>query len=474
MGIVERARRIIHRATAPTHTRRFDAAGGGRRWEGGNVFGRTNSETLGAADLIRPRARHAVANNGWAANGVEAVTTGLVGAGINPTSQHPNRATRRALDAIFRKWVRRADADGRTDFHGLVAAAVRAMVVDGEALLLIVETSEGPKLRLLPSELLDSSKTANLPDGGYIVAGVEFGADGTRRAYWISPTKPTDEFATYAAPIRVDAADVIHLFAPIGAGQVRGISWLASVLLTLKDLDELTDALLVGQKVAAIVAGFVTDTNATGSLPFDGDQAGSILTSGLEPGTLKILPAGYDVKFLSPQQAQSSIDFAKLTLRQIAAGLGVPQYLLDGDMSSANYSSLRASLVAFRQRLERVQFNILVPTLLDPVWRRVVVAAAIRGEIDLGEDVEDALAVEWIMPAQPWVDPSKDADATQKLLDMGLTSRRRAAAELGWSVDELDAERAADAEREKALGLVAEKPAAPAKTEMVSQKDAQP
>lgn len=448
----DRVTKLFSRATAPQHTRRFDAAGGGRRWEGSPHFGRTNTETISASEPIRSRARHAVANNGWAANGVEGIVTGLVGAGITPASQHPNRDARRAFDAAFRKWVRRADADGRTDFHGLVAAAVRAMVVDGEALLLIVETTDGPKLRLLPSELLDSSKSANLADG-YIVAGVEFGADGTRRAYHIIPTKPSDEFASYAAPIRVDAADVIHLVTPMGAGQVRGVSWLASVLLTLKDLDELVDALLVGQKVAALVAGFVTDTNATGSLPFDGDQAGSILTSGLEPGTLKVLPSGYDVKFLAPQQAAGAIDFAKLTLRQIAAGLGVPQYLLDGDMSAANYSSLRASLVAFRQRLERIQFNIIVPTLLDVVWRRVLVAAAIRGEVDLGDDVEDALAVEWIMPAQPWVDPSKDADATEKLLAMGLTSRRRAAAELGWSIDELDAERAADAARESELGL---------------------
>lgn len=449
----ERTRQTLARMLAPDRTRRFDAAAGGRRWSGGNHFGRTNSEVLAAAEPIRSRARHAVANNGWAANGVESLVTGLVGAGINPTSQHSDRDTRRALDAIFRKWARGADADQRTDFHGLVAATVRTMAIDGEALLLIVETADGPKLRLLPSEMLDSSKTANLGDGGYVVAGVEFGADGTRRAYWISPNKPSDEFATYAPSIRVDAADAIHLYVPHGAGAVRGLSWLAPILLTLKDLDELQDALLVGAKVSALLAAFLVDMNSTGSLPFDGDQAGSILTSGLEPGTLKVLPAGYDLRTLTPQQIQGSVDFAKLTLRQIAAGMGVPQYLLDGDMSSANYSSLRASLVAFRQRLERIQFNHIVPTLLEVVWRRVIIAAAIRGEIDLGEDVETALACEWIMPVQPWVDPSKDADATEKLLAMGLTSRRRAAAELGWSIDELDAERAADAAREAALGL---------------------
>jgi lambda family phage portal protein len=253
----------------------------------------------------------------------------------------------------------------------------------------------------------------------------------------------------------------------LGAGQMRGVSALAPVLLTAKDFDELTDALLMAAKVSALLGVFFVDVNNTGSLPFDGEQVGSILQSGLEPGAAKVIPGGYDVKTLVPQQLQGTIDFAKLTLRQIAAGLGVPEHLLTGDLSQATYSSLRSSLASFKQRVERLQYHTIVPALLDPMWQRVITAAAIRGEIDLGEDIESALAVEWIAPPVLSPDPSKDADATQKLLDMGLTSRRRAAAELGWSVDELDAERAADAEREKALGLVTEKPAAP-KTETIS------
>jgi len=51
------------------------------------------------------------------------------------------------------------------------------------------------------------------------------------------------------------------------------------------------------------------------------------------------------------------------------------------------------------------------------------------------------------------VDPLKDANATLALLKGGLMSRRQAVAQLGYSIDELDSEIAADKERETALGL---------------------
>ncbi|MTH36542.1 hypothetical protein GL279_18305 [Paracoccus limosus] len=122
-----------------------------------------------------------------------------------------------------------------------------------------------------------------------------------------------------------------------------------------------------------------------------------------------------------------------------------------GDQRRAyNYSSLRAALVSFRQRIERYQYQTLVPQFLDPVWRRVMTMAA----LDLGIEITDDLfSVEWIAPAQPWVDPAKDADATIAQMNAGLMSRRQAVASLGYSVEQLDAEIAADRKREGALGL---------------------
>lgn len=444
--------------------RRFDAAGGSRRWDSRPSMGPLGPEVLAAAAPVRSRARYFYSNNPWAASGVNALATALVGAGITPASLHPVPETRKLLGSTFGAWSDRADADGITDFNGLQAAATIALIVDGEAFFHLNATAEGLRLRLVPAEMIDASHTWELEGGARVVAGIEFDAAGNRVAYWISPVRPTDIYTNYLPPVRVPASDVLHLFKPLGAGQVRGISWLTPVLLRLSELDQLEDALLVGAKVAAMHAGFLTDLNGTGTgeNPYsDGKQIGSILESGLEPGTLKFLPPGWDVKFSAPNQANESIAFAQLQLRAVAAGLGVPEHLLTGDLRGANYSSLRAGLVAFRQRLEPIQYHTIIPQLLRPIWERVISLEVLRGTVaapDFETAGSDYLTAEWYPPAQPWVDPLKDIQAEALAVASGFKSRRQVVAGEGYAVEDVDAEIASDKQRADELGLTFSNP----------------
>jgi len=447
LGMRDTFARLFRRdAPLPALRRSFDAATGGRRGAGFRSFGPTGPETLAAAAPVRSRARHAVANNGYCANGVAAIVSEAVGAGIEATSAHPDADQRTALDSTFNTFADIADAEGRTDLRGLVAQMVRACVIDGEAFAVIEEDDSGLRLRLLPADMVDESLTRELTTG-YIVAGVEFDARGQRVAYHVLPHRPTDHFPTATAPIRVPAEDVLHLMRPLGSGQVRGVSWLAPVLLTVNELDQLTDAMLVAQKIAAMFAGFIVDQNNLGGGSGFPEEDGDV---SLEPGTIRRLAAGEDIRFATPDQASDSIAFARLTLGQIAAGLGVPQHLLDGDLSKANYSSLRAGLLPFRQRIEQFQYHCLVPQVLAPVWRRVMTRIYLAGDLD---DLSPALRVEWLAPRPMQVDPMKDTQALIAQIDAGLTSRRQAVASLGWNVAELDAEIAADRERAASLGL---------------------
>jgi len=176
-----------------------------------------------------------------------------------------------------------------------------------------------------------------------------------------------------------------------------------------------------------------------------------------------VLPPGWDIRFSTPQQMAQSIEFAALSIRTIAAGLQIPEFLLSGDMRGANYSSMRSALVQFRMHSEAIQHLVLVPQFLLPVWKRWLTLAVLSGELDFAdfeENQADYFAVEFYPPTMPWVDPAKDADATATMIAAGLKSRRQAVAELGYSVEALDAEIAADRDRENTLGLTfAPKPA---------------
>lgn len=429
------------RQAAPLTVRRFDGAAGGRRGSGLGVFGPINSEVAAAGPSLRSRSRYLTANNPLIANAIRNLATAMTGTGITPTPKHPDAAVRKALMAAWRTWSDLADADGRTDANGLQAQIARAVLVDGEALLQIVRTDAGPRLRHLPAELLDESMTRPTEGGGYIYSGVEFSAAGERIAYHVFSARP-DHFATYAPPVRIPADEILHIFEPLAAGQVRGIPATASITLTASELDQLTDALLVGTKIAAMFAGFVVNQSDTsGDDPFGGDDQPS-----LEPGTLQKLPAGWDVKFATPQQAQQTGEFVKAQIRSLAAGLGVPAHWIDGDLSGANFSSLRAGLLPVRARIEQLQYLCLVPQLLTPIWREVVEQAALSGDLPGYEDDPAAFqAVEWLPPAFMQVDPAKQVQADAAELEAGLTSRRKLVAQRGWSLEDLDAELASEA-----------------------------
>ncbi|MDT8858025.1 phage portal protein [Paracoccaceae bacterium Fryx2] len=374
MGLLSR---LLNRTAAPaTAVRRFDGAAGGRRGWGMGTFGRINPEVSAAGASLRSRAAYLAQNNPWVNQACANWTGALVGSGIVPTARHPDPETRRTLNRYFAAWCDRADAEGRTDFAGLQAIAADSMVKAGEAVALLSDTPDGPRLRILPPDLLDEAKTVDLSEGRMIFSGVELDATGRRVGYWILPERAGSVFASYAPSMRIDAGNVLHVFRPQAPGQLRGVSWLAPIILPASDFDALCDALLMGAKVAAMHAGFIVDQNGTGGDPYDGAE-----TPSMEPGAMVRLPAGLDIRFNSPGQVQQIDAFLRLNLRQLAAGLGLPDHLLSGDLSGANYSSLRAGLLPFRQRVEQIQYGVLVPQFLAPTWRAVIRHGVLSGDI---------------------------------------------------------------------------------------------
>jgi lambda family phage portal protein len=423
--------RIAQWLAPELRTRGFDAAGW-KRFPREARHGRTATETIAAAPQVRAKARYYYANDAHARAGIEALVTYGVGAGPVPAHDDAEAV------AAFLDWFDECDADGVGNFGTIIADAVRGMATDGESFIQFVQRPEGLRLRLLPAESVDESKSAELSNGGYIAAGIEFNANGDRVAYWIRPYIPTQQFETYAPPVRVDAADVLHLMRPVGIGQVRGVSWLAPVLLKLADAGLLSDALLKGYQIAACHAGFIEDQNGVGGLPFDGEQNVDALEVSLEPGVVRRLPPGYKISFNNPQAAQQSVEFLTAQIEEIAAGLGVPAFMVSGNVNRANYSSLRAALITFKASLEALQFNVIVPRLLAPIWKRWALTRGLRGEGDVTG------AAEWRFPALPEADPLKQIQAVKVALETKIMSRAEAIAARGESIERVDADIARD------------------------------
>ena len=436
-------------ASAPC-TRALDAAGGGSRWAADPGMASFTADVAASGPTVRRRSAHYHRNNPWAARATATLVANLVGAGVRPQSEAP-AGLLELIDGAWSRWATSADASGRADFYGLQMLALRSIVETGESFsLLRVSDAGNLAVQLLDVRQVDEALQRELGDGRRIIAGVEIDELGLALAYHILPTAPGDPWGRATQPVRIEASSVVHVFEQLAAGQLRGLPWLTSVLLRLSDLDAFEDAELVRQKIAAMFAGFLTETDTTDPI-FSGDKVGDKLMAEIQPGTLKILPAGKDIKFAEPAQTDGNyLPFVQQQLRAIAAGIGVTYEQLTGDMTNVSYSSARVALIEFRRRAEQLQQQLVVGQFSAPIWRRWLDLEVLAGRLP-----PEALGstVRWVPPAWDWIDPLKDCEAEQLAVANGFKSRGDVVRERGRDPDVVLAEIARDREAAAAAGL---------------------
>jgi lambda family phage portal protein len=152
----------------------------------------------------------------------------------------------------------------------------------------------------------------------------------------------------------------------------------------------------------------------------------------IAPGLIAYLRGGKDVKFNAPATVGGYADYKSCQLHDIAAGYRIPYELLSGDLSEVNFSSMRGGLVEFRRFVKAVQWHIVIPMFLQPIWGWFCEAAYLAGEID-----DPIVPVDWSPPKFDWVDPSADSDAELSAIRGGTRTFYEVVAEHGRDPDEV-------------------------------------
>jgi len=104
------------------------------------------------------------------------------------------------------------------------------------------------------------------------------------------------------------------------------------------------------------------------------------------------------------------------------------------------------------------QHNILAFQFCHRVWGKWIELALLSGELDIGEEWKVAKEgakkeVKWVPPGFGSVDQLKDQQAQQMAVRNGFKSRSEVVSELGYDIEEIDQEIAADQRRASELGL---------------------
>ena len=401
-----------------------------------------NAELQPALATLRARSRDLMRNNPFAAAGLELVVSYQVGAGIVPRSATGDEALDRQVDDLWARWSPLADATGRTDLYGLQALLARTRAEAGEALALLlpVPAAEARRrglpvplaLQVIEPDHLDETHDST-GRGPLIRQGIELDDRGRPVAYHLREEHPGESGGLTARPggalRRYGAEQVLHLFRQDRPGQLRGVPDLAPVMTRLRSLDELEDAALEREKIQACLAAFVTSPAPAAAGPLEGaDEAGEPVKT-FYPGMIERLMPGEGVEFTQPSGVAGFSDLARHQLHAIATGWGLTYDLLTGDLSGANYSSLRAGRLAFKRRLERLQWHVLIPGMCERIWQAFIQAAVLSGALD---PRAGGYPAQWAPPVFEMVDPLKDAMAVREQLRMGLLSWGQAVAQMGW------------------------------------------
>jgi capsid protein len=173
----------------------------------------------------------------------------------------------------------------------------------------------------------------------------------------------------------VPAKHVDHVFERTRFGQTRGVSWLAAVALDLKDIGDIEDAVRMQQKVQACLGLFITpgDDQEVSTLSADGEQTANTDTGRLEetitPGMIYRGRKGETATTITPSASGGAVDFIRQQLAAISARLA-PYHRMTGDVSQANYSSLRAAMLGSWALLDDWQQNVFIPHLVRPAVTR--------------------------------------------------------------------------------------------------------
>lgn len=408
------------RARARLALRQYDAAVSGQRRIGfGGRSTSANSEVGGALRTIRDRARSMVRNTPHGHAIVDVMVRHVVGTGITPVWNSGSDRDDKNVGLLWEEWTTRCDVEGELEFYAQQALRVRSMVEGGESLIRLVDRtySQDPRtplrLQLLEGDHIDGSRDgviADGPKGERARLGIALGDWSERRAYYLFDNHPGEQVATswtaagYTSH-RVPRDQVVHLYRPLRIGQIRGISWLAPVLMSAKDLADLMQNTLVKSAVEAAFGGFIT------SEPIDIGQTTDPVTGDAtmmpEPGMLVPLKAGQDVKFAEPKTTTQFQSIMIATLQAMAAGTGHTYDQLTGDLRQANYSSLRAGKIEHRRLVEQVQWHDVIPKenrVVDRFIDRCILAGTLRPR-------SHGYRRDWVPPANEPIDPLKDLEA---------------------------------------------------------------
>lgn len=423
------------------------------------------------SSTLRQRARDLYAGGGLGRSGPMALSTSVVGWGIQPKpkidgaylgmTDEAREETEAAILREFRLWAENTmcDAERQQNFYGLQQLAFLSMLMSGDVFALFgmeknKRTPYQTTIRLLEADRIctpDSSgdsTSKELDAGGRIIDGVEISKTGAVLRYHIasrSPLAGNDSSELTWTAIEAFGKDtgypnILHIMTWERPEQRRGIPFVAAEIEQLKQFSRYMNAELAANVVSAMLTAFiVTDTDdgkpgMEDAVNEDEKVTDDELKIELAPGAVYELPEGKDVKTVNPLRSNSQFEaFVNTSIMVIASSMGIPKEVLVKKYES-NYTAARGALLDFWRtvRVYRTQFNTMFNIPVYEQWLSEAVAA---GRIEAPGFFEDPATRQawsgcaWMGASMGHVDPRKEVEAAALRIANNISTQEQEASE---------------------------------------------
>ena len=411
--------------------------------------------TLGVADdelrwsvmRLRARARDLARNNPYVRGYLKLIAINVIGpagmtlqAQVKDNSGRTNKRLNDVIESGWAEWSEDVTIGVQLSLIRFEHQLVKTIASDGEIFVRFWRgfgNRYAFAMEAIDPDLVD--ETLNRPRGSRgeneIRMGIEVDQFGRPVAYhvWDRPSSviaPPSE----RKRLRLSADEVLHIYDPERVNHSRGLSWLAPTMFTLKQLDGMEEAVLVGVRASAAKMGFFVkkDDGAGGFAEVNSIEMEA------NPGSMEVLPPGYELQSWDPQHPSSEyVPFVKSMLRKIASGLGISYNVLANDLESVNYSSMRSGLAGERDTWRTLQ-QWWISAFRSRVYREWLAMALLADAVKLDtRDFRKFLDVRWVPRGWAGVDPIKDIEAAVSGMDRGLVAPQDVVAEQGQELEDV-------------------------------------
>lgn len=344
-----------------------------------------NLEELGRA---RDLARKLVRQNPFATGALDCLVNFIVGEGMRYTVATKDKAGGPLIAVVQDVWDEFAF---RTLWSEWEQEIVRRTWRDGEVFLRYFDLGAGYlDMRIIEPEWVKDtgSRPAALDDGTevYWRHGIGFDIRDKQRplCYWVEYPDEAGEC--------IPAVEVEHIKTNVDRNVPRGLSNLYSTSEVLSGVDKLLRNMRIGEATRAAITGFWSYADATASqvqahvdavknkLQPRGSTTDPVTGKtdnyqAVHPGSFVHVPKGKTFQAPPTSPATSSqVQVEQACLRAVAAREQMPEYMISGDASNANYSSSLISGSPFSRSIISKQ-GFFRNRFLRLAWKVVEVAA---------------------------------------------------------------------------------------------------